>query len=547
MEQGLTFGNYRFEVETGRLWSGKRELRLTPKASAVLRVLVQRAGTPVSKDDLFSLVWTDTAVSDDALTSCIQELRKALEDDAKQPRFIETRHRRGYQFVAQLTEVTAPEPSAAAATAPPPVSTIAVLPFLDMSPGRDQDYLCEGLAEELINALTHIDGLRVASRTASFQFRTAGADVREVGRQLGVGTLLEGSVRKAGNRLRVTVQLIEVASGYHRWSQRFDRMLDDVFAIQDEIAESVATSLRGGVLTAPEKRSLLRPQTDTEAYEYYLRARQHLPRMTQGDLEKAAELFQQAIDVDAHYSPAYAGLATVHATLYEWFGAREDDLAKAQNASQKALDLSPDLADSHVARGCVLSLLARYDEASAEFQEAIRINSNFFDAYYYFARTSFASGNTEISAALFSKAADIRPDDFQSPMLRAQSLRMLGRPKEAVESAREGIRRAERILALNPTDARALSLGSGALFEDGQLARADAWAQRALELYPDDPSTLVNAACLHAKAGRKEEAIETLERVFARGWGKRDWVEHDPDYDILRDDPRFRRMLERLK
>ena len=243
MEQGVNFGDYRFDFETGRLWSGEREVRLTPKASSVLKVLVTHAGKPVTKEELFASVWNDTVVGDDALTSCIQELRRALADDSKQPRFIETRHRRGYQFVAQLTAATA---AAGAADSPVPahdISAIAVLPFADMSPDRDQDYLCEGLAEELINALTHVDGLRVAARTASFQFRAAGADVREVGRHLGVGTLLEGSVRKAGDRLRVTVQLIEVATGYHRWSQRFDRMLDDVFAIQDEIAESVATRL----------------------------------------------------------------------------------------------------------------------------------------------------------------------------------------------------------------------------------------------------------------------------------------------------------------
>jgi len=257
MEQGISFGDYRFDFETGRLWSGQQEVRLTPKASAVLKVLVTHAGTPVSKENLFASVWNGTAVSDDALTSCIQELRRALADDAKQPRFIETRHRRGYQFIARLSEATALDLPNSPLPAPD-ISAIAVLPFADMSPGRDQDYLCEGLADELINALTHIDGLRVASRTASFQFRGIGADVRAVGRHLGVGTLLEGSVRKAGNRLRVTIQLVEVANGYHRWSQRFDRALDDVFVMQDEIAESVATSLRGSVLSRREKQALLR-------------------------------------------------------------------------------------------------------------------------------------------------------------------------------------------------------------------------------------------------------------------------------------------------
>jgi adenylate cyclase len=542
----IQFGAHRFDVETRRLWSGSREVRLTPKASAVLKELVLHAGEPVSKEDLFATVWSGTAVGDDALTSCIQELRRALEDDARQPRFIETRHRRGYRFTATISE--APAESVSESTAPThDVSAIAVLPFADMSPGRDQDYLCEGLAEELINALTHVDGLRVAARTASFQFRGAGADVREVGRQLGVGSLLEGSVRKAGDRLRVTVQLIEVATGYHRWSQRFDRRLDDVFAMQDEIAESVATSLRGSAMSRHEKQALQRPQTGAAAYEYYLRGRQHLPRMTQSDLARSAEMFERAIDLDAGYGPAFAGLAIVHATLYEWFGAREDDLAKTERASLRALELAPALAEAHVARGFALSLSGKYDEAAREFEAAIGLNPKLFDAYYYFARSSFASGDIPRSAELFRKAADVRQEDFQSPMLLAQSLRMIGRLEDAKDAGREGIVRAEHVLALNPLDARALSLASLALFDDGQNARAIEMSRRSLELYPDDMSALITAACLHSRAGQKEQAIEVLERVFARGWGKRDWIEHDPDYDILRDDPRFKRLLAKLK
>jgi adenylate cyclase len=546
MEQGVSFGRYRFDPENGQLWSGKREIRLTPKACEVLRALVARAGQPVSKEDLIALVWKGTAVSDDALTSCIQELRRALVDDAKQPRFIETRHRRGYRFVARLSETTANN-GADAPSPTPDVSAIAVLPFADMSPDRDQDYLCEGLAEELINALTQVEGLRVVARTASFQFRGADADIRAVGHHLGVGTLLEGSVRKAGDRLRVTVQLVEVATGYHRWSQRFDRLLDDVFAIQDEIAESVATSLRGNVLTGREKHALQRPQTRVDAYEYYLRGRQHLPRIMQSDLERSRDMFERAIELDANYGPAWAGLAAVHATLYEWYGAREDDLVRTERASQTALELAPGLAEAHVARGCALSLLRQYDEAAREFEAAVGINPNLFEPYYYFARTSFARGDVDRSVELFRKAADVRQEDFQSRMLLSQSLRVLGRVEEARQAMREGISRAEHILVLNPLDARALSLGSCALFQDGQTARAMEWSHRSLELYPDDVSTLVNGACLRAKAGQKEEALELLERVFARGCGKRDWVEHDPDYDILRDDPRFKNLLERLK
>ena len=217
MPQSVRFGEYRFQVDTGQVWFRGEEVRLTLKAAAVLKVLISNAGSAVSKGDLFAAVWPDVAVTDDALTTCIQELRRVLNDDAKHPQFIETRHRRGYQFIAAVSREDG-EASGAGASAPakPVISSIAVLPFADMSPNHDQEYLCEGLAEELINALTHVGGLRVAARTASFQFRGKGEDIQTVGKQLNVEALLEGSVRKSDDRLRVTVQLIEVASGYHR-------------------------------------------------------------------------------------------------------------------------------------------------------------------------------------------------------------------------------------------------------------------------------------------------------------------------------------------
>ena len=230
VDAAVCFGRYRFEPQIARLCSDEREIRLTRKAAAVLGLLVACAGRPVTKAELFASVWSDRVVSDDALTTCIQELRKALGDDPRKPRYIETRHRSGYQFVAALSRG---------------VAALAVLPFADMSAARDQEYFCEGLAEEMIDALANVDGLRVAARSASFQFRRAGLDIRQVGRQLGVEALLVGSVRKYAERLRITVQLIEVASGYHKWSHRFERTLGDVFAIQDEIAQAVATLLRG--------------------------------------------------------------------------------------------------------------------------------------------------------------------------------------------------------------------------------------------------------------------------------------------------------------
>lgn len=252
----VRFGRNSFEPATGRLWAEEVEVKLTRKSAEVLGLLVERAGHPVSKQDLFAAVWRNVVVGDDALATCVQELRRALGDDAKQPRYIQTRHRYGYSFVAPLaTETTSLERAA-----------IAVLPFTDMSPERDQSYFCEGVAEELIDAFNRVEGLRVACRSCSFKFRDAGVDVREIGRQLAVSAVVQGSVRKAGEQLRITVQLVDAASGYHEWSRRFEHAIGDVFEIQDEIAETVALSLRAAMLPAAIFRPADRPLPTAESH-----------------------------------------------------------------------------------------------------------------------------------------------------------------------------------------------------------------------------------------------------------------------------------------
>ncbi|MGH9464173.1 MAG: protein kinase domain-containing protein [Thermoanaerobaculia bacterium] len=433
----------------------------------------------------------------------------------------------------------------ASARATDEAASIAVLPFLDMSAARDQDYLCDGIADELINALSHVDGLRVAARSSSFQFKASPADARAIGARLGVESVLEGGVRKAGDRLRITVQLVDVADGYQRWSQRFDGAIEEVFDIQDRIAESVATALRG-LLTAREKDALRRPGTEAAAYEHYLRGRQLFHRPSRADAERTKAWFDRAIAIDPSYAPAYAGLAMLQAWSYEWFAGGEAAASAADEASRKALELAPQLSEAHVARAAALALHRRYQESMREFEEAIRLNPNSWEAHYLYARTCFASGAIEKSAELFRRGGDLQLEDFQCPILLGQSLRMLGRQREAVDATREGIQRAERWLELDPTNIRALSLGGSALMDDGQSQRALEWSAKALAIAPDDTSAIVNAACVYAKLGKKEEALSCLERSFARGYGKRDWIEHDPDYDSLRDDPRFQALLDRL-
>jgi len=547
MQAQITFGSFRFEPATARLWDKGAEVRLTRKAALVLGALLERPGTPVSKQELFASVWRGTVVSDDALVTCIQELRRALGDDSKQPVYIETRHRMGYRFSAPVGEqADPPSPAATAEAVPMAGAAIAVLAFADMSPDHDQDYLCEGLAEELIDALTHIDGLRVAARTSSFQFRGE-HDLREVGRKLGVGSLLEGSVRKSGNRLRVTVQLIDVATGYHKWSEKFERDAGDVFAMQDEIAEKVAMLLRGGELSHRERRAVHRQPTAIETYECFLRGRQRMHAMQQPQMDEARALYQRAIELDAEYAPAWAGMAMLRALLYEWWGSKAEDLAEADRASRVAMELAPDLADAHLARGYTLSNLRRYEEANYHFEAAARINPNLFDAYYYYGRAAFAAGDIEKSIELWRKAGDVRREDFESPLLQAQSMRKLGRLEESRVVNREAVRRAEKLVELNPSNGRVLSFGSGALHDDGQSERALEWARRAEALYPDDMGVIINGALLRARNDLTEEALDLLDRVFSKGWGKKDWVENDPDYDSLRGEPRFIAMMANLK
>jgi TolB-like protein len=350
--------------------------------------------------------------------------------------------------------------------------SVAVLPFVDMSAEQDQGYFCEGVAEEILNALTKIRQLSVTARSSSFQYKAGAGDVREIGRELGVKTILEGSVRKSENRLRVTAQLVKVSDGYHLWSKTFDEELKDIFAIQDDIAACIAESLLE-VITPTEQSAIRTTSTvNVSAYEYYLRGRQFFKRFRKMDIEYARQMFRQAIQIDAEFALAWAGYADCHSFLVMYADPQPSYREEASDASKRALELSPDLAEAHASRGLAYLVCECFDSAEEEFIRAIELKPCLFEAYYYYARTQFHRGNVEQAAELFKKAGEVDPTDYQSRCLRVQILRGTGRTDEAVEAAQEAIDVVLKQLEWNPDDARAYHLGAGSLVVLGDVDRA---------------------------------------------------------------------------
>jgi serine/threonine protein kinase/Flp pilus assembly protein TadD len=425
----------------------------------------------------------------------------------------------------------------------PAAKSVAVLPFTDMSPEKDQDYFTDGIAEEIINALSKIQTLRVASRSSAFAFKGKGLDIREVGEKLGVSTVLEGSVRKAGNRLRITAQLVNAADGYHLWSDRFDRELADVFAVQDEIADNIVKALRV-VLSDNEKRAIEQARPENfQAYEYYLRGRQFVHQYREKSLQFARRMFQRAIEVDPNFARAYAGLADLSSMLYQWWDASDANLSQAETASRKALELAPDLAAAHASRGFAMTLKKQYPEAEQAFEVALKLDPMLFEAYYFYARTCFQQGKLEQAAKLFEKASEVRPEDFQAQALCSQVYAVLGRTADDETARRRTIEKVGKHLELNPDDARALYLGAGALAKEGNREKALRWLERARAVDPEDSAVLYNVGCVYALLGEADHALECLELAVVHGYGHKEWMANDSDLDSLRQLPRFDKLL----
>jgi non-specific serine/threonine protein kinase len=424
--------------------------------------------------------------------------------------------------------------------------SIAVLSFQDMSPGRDQEYFCDGIAEEIIGSLNQLDGLRVAARTSAFAYKDRPEDVRVIGEKLGAEAVLEGSVRKSGNQLRISVQLIDVAEGYTLWTERFDREMKDVFAIQDDIAGNIVRALEIS-LSERDGRVLAKEFTAShEAYDLYLRGREFYRQTHRRGINYAISMYQRAIEQDPHYGLAYAGLADCYSYLFSFFDSDEANIEKALELSQKALELDPTLAEAHVARGRAFYVNRRYGEAKREFETAIRLNPQHYPAYESYARNYYSQGILDRAAWAFEQAMQIDPQNFNAPMLLSQTYRGLHQEDKAQEALEKGLVNVAKHLELNPGNARALYMKAIALAVTGDSDQAFEWLERALSIDPEDSMIVYGAACVNALAGELEAAIDYLEKALSTGCFHRDWVERDSDFDSIRGHPRFKALLSRL-
>jgi non-specific serine/threonine protein kinase len=425
--------------------------------------------------------------------------------------------------------------------------SIAVLPFVDMSLEKDQDYFCDGIAEEIISALTRVDGLDVAARTSSFSFKAKNLDIRTIGRRLGVDAVMEGSVRKAGNRLRIAAQIVSVTDGYHVWAGQFDREISDVFSIQEEIAQNIVAVMEVE-LSENEKRALeTSPTDDIDAYDFYLRGRSYFYQSKRASIAHAIEMFERATDRDPGYALAYAGMADCYSYFYMYFDRSETNLHKALESAERALSLDEDLAEAHAAYGFAVSLSKRYNEAEEEFEKAIRLNPRLFEAYYYYGRTCFAQGDSERAAYYYEKACLVDPDNHQSPNMLAFNYRILGQQDKSRMWYHIALKNLEKRLELHPDDSRAVYLKSATLIELGIHEEGLRWADKAYESDPQDPYIVYGVACSYARVDRVEEAVDYFEKSVACGFAHKDWIEHDADLDNLRDHPRFKAIVDNME
>jgi TolB-like protein len=476
-QRTLSFGRYRLEPQSG-LMSGSRNVHLTPKALALLSYMADRPGEVVTKDQLFNAVWPEVSVGDAALVTCIQELRRALKDDARRPRYIETLHRRGYRFVGKIAQAspTAGSNSNASELGLPDRPSIAVMPFANMSEDPDQAHFADGISEDLITGLSRIHWLFVIARNSTFVYKGRAVDVKQVARELGVRYVLEGSVRRAGKRIRINAQLIDALTGGHHWAERYDRELGDIFAVQDEITRNVVAEIEPRLMAAEGLRALSRSPDELGAWECVARAQTHVWRLTREDNRAATDALSRAVESYPDYARARSllGFCLVFAAHNGWIDRDQGLLAGRQ----------------HVDRAVVL------DDCDPWGQIA-------------FGYLSMMERRTEESIAAFRRAVDLNPSSAAAHCYLSHGLAFAGQDREAIAHGENAI----RLSPLDPEMAMFLGGIAVAHYTAGRYAEAVRCSHELLRLRPGFQGAQRLRCASLAQVGRIDEARSFLATV----------------------------------
>jgi serine/threonine protein kinase/Flp pilus assembly protein TadD len=421
--------------------------------------------------------------------------------------------------------------------------SVAVLYFENQSGAKEDEYFRDGITEDIVTELSKIAQLEIFPRSEMLAFRDKPVTAQQVGQQLGAAYVLEGSIRRAGNRVRITAQLVEASTRHSVWAERYDRQLEDVFAIQEEIARSIAQALRITLSPQEEKTMARKPTENSQAYDFYLRGRSYTRRE---NMDYGLQMFEQAIQLDPNFALAHSGIAHLCGLIYELREQNPKWIERGLAACDRATALAPDLPEVLVARARICYAQTKYEETALLAWRAIERKPDCEGSWNILGRAYFASGRFDQAAALTERAIEANGDDYNVYIPYGLALDRLGRKKDSEHVGERLIKVLRQQLELVPEDVRARILLAT------QLARFERHAdesirhlQTAVALRPGDPNTLYNAACTYAILGKKAEALETLKKAFAAGLGNQNWVANDSDLDCLHDDPEFQKLVGR--
>jgi len=417
---------------------------------------------------------------------------------------------------------------------------VAVLYFENQGGGKEDEYFRDGMTEDIITELSKITQLQIFPRSEMLAFRDKQTNAPQVGQQLGATFVLEGTIRRAGNRLRITAQLVEVATRHSVWAERYDRQIEDVFAIQDEIARSIAQALRITLTPQEEKTIGVKPTENTQAYDFYLRGRSYLRRE---NTDYALQMFEQAIKLDRNFALAYAGIAHLCGLIYELREQSQAWIEKGIAACDRAMALAPELPEVMVARARLFYAQRKFDEAELMSQRAIERKRDCDGSWNILGRAMMSQGKYEQCAALTEEAVEANGDDYNTYVPFCICLERSGRADEAVQLRTKMNEVLWHQLETVPEDVRARILLAGNLARAGDADESIRHVQTAVALRPNDGNTLYNAACSYGLLKMKKEALETLKKAITAGYGNLNWAARDSDLDCLHDDPEFRKIV----